>query len=327
MYATVLTRDPSEFTRLRPHLAQAKGVRLHEGDIRTFETPGQSFSHVIHGAASADAALYTSEPLAMLDTIVGGTRRTLECAAAAGAGSVLLISSGAVYGRQRLDVANVREDYTGAPDPLDPSQVYAEGKRTAEMMGAVFSQADRSQGSDRATLRLRRALPPARPPSRGRATSSATGSRAARSPSRATGRRCARISTAPTWPSGSGPSSCVASPAGPTTSGRIARVSISDVARVVAEAVPPSVPVTRAREPRPSVPSERYVPDTSRARSELGLEDWIGLEEGVRRTLAWARADGDGGRATLPALPAYRSRSPAYPTLRPPRRASARGGL
>src|SRR6185312_2419569 len=48
-------------------------------------------------------------------------------------------------------------------------------------------------------------------------------------------------------------------------------VSISDVARVVAEVVPPSVEVTRTKEPRPSVPSERYVPDTSRARSELGL--------------------------------------------------------
>ena len=287
VYATVLTRDPSEFTRLRPHLAQAKGVRLHEGDIRTFETPGQSFSHVIHGAASADAALYTSEPLAMLDTIVGGTRRTLECAAAAGAGSVLLISSGAVYGRQRLDVANVREDYTGAPDPLDPSQVYAEGKRTAEMMGAVFSK---QTGARVLIARLFAFVGPYLPLDRHLAVGNFIRDRLAGGPIAVSGDGTPLRSylygadlAIWLWTILVRGVSCR-----PYNVGSDRAVSISDVARVVAEAVPPSVPVTRAREPRPSVPSERYVPDTSRARSELGLEDWIGLEEGVRRTLAWA---------------------------------------
>jgi nucleoside-diphosphate-sugar epimerase len=30
------------------------------------------------------------------------------------------------------------------------------------------------------------------------------------------------------------------------------------------------------------------VPDTTRARTELGLDEWIGFEDGVRRTLRWA---------------------------------------
>jgi len=33
--------------------------------------------------------------------------------------------------------------------------------------------------------------------------------------------------------------------------------------------------------------AERYVPSTGRARSELGLEEWIDLREGIRRTAAW----------------------------------------
>ena len=65
-------------------------------------------------------------------------------------------------------------------------------------------------------------------------------------------------------------------------------LSIEAVARTVADALSPSVEVTRAGTPDPAVPPARYVPDASRARSELGLEEWIGFEDGVRRTLQWA---------------------------------------
>ena len=65
-------------------------------------------------------------------------------------------------------------------------------------------------------------------------------------------------------------------------------LSIEAVARTVADALAPSVEVTRAGTPDPGVPPARYVPDASRARSELGLEEWIGFEDGVRRTLQWA---------------------------------------
>jgi nucleoside-diphosphate-sugar epimerase len=290
--ALVLTRDPEEFNRQRPHLAVARGVRLHRGDIRTFETPGESFTHVIHGAASADAALYASEPLAMLDTIVQGTRHTLERAVAARAGTVLLISSGAVYGRQPLDIANVREEYTGAPDPLDPSQVYAEGKRTAEMMGAVHA---RQSGLDVKIARLFAFVGPYLPLDRHLAVGNFIRDRLAGGPIAIKGDGSPLRSylygadlAVWLWTILVRGVSCR-----PYNVGSDRAVSIAEVAQVVAEAVPPSVPVTRGREPRPSVPSERYVPDTSRARTELGLEDWIGLEEGVRRTLTWATAAGE----------------------------------
>jgi nucleoside-diphosphate-sugar epimerase len=287
--ALVLTRDPVEFTKARPHLAMGRGVRLHRGDIRTFETPGESFTHVIHGAASANAALYASEPLAMLDTIVQGTHRVLECAAAARAGSVLLVSSGAVYGRQPLNVANVHENSGGAPDPLDPGQVYAEGKRTAEMMGAVFAK---QHGVGVRIARLFAFVGPYLPLDRHLAIGNFIRDRLAGGPIAIAGDGTPLRSylygadlAVWLWTILARGVSCR-----PYNVGSDRAVSIAEAAQVVADAVPPSVPVTRAKEPRPSVPSERYVPDTSRARTELGLEDWIGLEEGVRRTLAWASA-------------------------------------
>ena len=38
--AVVLTRDPEGFTTRRPHLANGRGIRLHAGDVRSFDAPG-----------------------------------------------------------------------------------------------------------------------------------------------------------------------------------------------------------------------------------------------------------------------------------------------
>jgi len=42
-----------------------------------------------------------------------------------------------------------------------------------------------------------------------------------------------------------------------------------------------------AGKPVPGAPAQRYVPDVSRARNELGLSPAITLEDGIRRTAAW----------------------------------------
>ena len=62
--------------------------------------PEGSFTHVIHAATEASATLNLSDPLLMLDTIVDGTRRSLDFAISSGARRFLLASSGAVYGTQ-----------------------------------------------------------------------------------------------------------------------------------------------------------------------------------------------------------------------------------
>ena len=65
-------------------------------------------------------------------------------------------------------------------------------------------------------------------------------------------------------------------------------LSIADLARQVATSLPGrECQVSIARTPEPGKPPARYVPDVTRARSELGLEVRIPLADAIQRTLNW----------------------------------------
>jgi dTDP-glucose 4,6-dehydratase len=49
------------------------------------------------------------------------------------------------------------------------------------------------------------------------------------------------------------------------------------------------VEVRIARQPVPRQLAPRYVPSTQRARDELGLVAWLGLDEAIARTVHWLR--------------------------------------
>src|ERR1700745_1920119 len=138
---TGLTRGPGNFIAKAPPLAADPAVQLLAGDVRDFEFPDGEFPFVIHAATEASARQAADAPLEMLSTILAGTERTLEFAAGHGAARFLLTSSGAVYGRQPSTVTHLPESHDGAPDPLDPASVYAEGKRAAELMCSLYQRA------------------------------------------------------------------------------------------------------------------------------------------------------------------------------------------
>ncbi len=138
--AVVLTRDPDAFRSKAPHLAGHPSLTMLAGDVRSYQFPAGTFSHLIHAATDASAKLNDESPLHMLDTIVDGTRHALDHAVACQAKRFLLTSSGAVYGKQPSEMTHVPEDYTGAPDPLDPRSAYGEGKRMAEHLCALYAR-------------------------------------------------------------------------------------------------------------------------------------------------------------------------------------------
>ena len=137
--AVVLTRSPDAFRIKAPHLAGNKVVTLTQGDVRTFDFPKESFSHIIHAATESSTKLNDEDPLLMLDTIIEGTRQTLNFAKTCGVKKFLLASSGAVYGKQPAELTYIPEDYSGAPDPMDPKSAYGQGKRIAEHLCVLYA--------------------------------------------------------------------------------------------------------------------------------------------------------------------------------------------
>jgi len=140
--AIVLTRNPAAFQRKAPHLASHPAIYLHAGDVRSFEFPEGEFYSIIHAATEASSKQIEEQPLLMFDTIVEGTRHTLELARRCCAKKFLLISSGGIYGKHPPEITHLPEEYYGAPNPMDKRSAYAEGKRAAEMLCAIYSEKD-----------------------------------------------------------------------------------------------------------------------------------------------------------------------------------------
>jgi len=129
-----LSRNPDAFYAKVPHLADEPSIILHQGDVRNFEFPERAFTHVIHAGITSSAPI---PPLEMLDTIIQGTRRTLDFAVASGAKRFLFVSSGAVYGKQPPEMTHIPESYMGGPDTMDPNSAYGEGKRIGELLCSI----------------------------------------------------------------------------------------------------------------------------------------------------------------------------------------------
>lgn len=133
-----VSRDPARFAARHPALHAAPIVEWVAADVRSAIDVHGPVTHVIHAATEASAHLNESDPDRMFETIFGGTRHALALAARHPGCRVLLLGSGAVYGVQPAGVARLDEDHPGAPDVLDPGSAYAEGKRAAEQIAAIW---------------------------------------------------------------------------------------------------------------------------------------------------------------------------------------------
>lgn len=138
--ATILTRNKAAFERKAPHLYNDKNFSFVEGDVRLLENLEGEFSYVIHAATDASAHLIDTDPLKMFTTVIDGTSKALDFALRKKSKRTLFLSSGAVYGQQPWEMTHVPESHMGGPSCVDPKATYAEAKRAAEMLCAIYNK-------------------------------------------------------------------------------------------------------------------------------------------------------------------------------------------
>ena len=291
--ATVLSRDPAAFARKAPHLASHKAVQMIQGDVRSFSPPPPPYHLVIHAATDASTAVIEKQPLVMLDTIVEGTQRVLDFARNCGAGKFLLTSSGAVYGPQDPKVSHVDEDCRTGPDSSDPASVYAEGKRLAELLCALYSGPALECKIARCFAFIGPHLPLDIHYAAGNFLADALNKRPIAVHGDGTPYRSylyAADLAIWLWTI-----ALRGRPCRPYNVGSQRAVTIAELAGAVAAAADPPQEVRIARRPAAGQVAQRYVPSTRRARTELGLDEWIGLEDAIRRSLKWHTGGSRGG--------------------------------
>ncbi len=276
---TILSRDPGAFAARAPHLADR--YAFVAGNILHFAPPAGPFTHVIHGATDASAALNANAPLAMFDTIVEGTRHVLGLSRQWNA-RLLMMSSGAVYGVQPASLPHVPEEWTGAPDPCDPRSAYGAGKRAAEMLCTIHA---RQFGIDIVTARIFALLGPLLPLDTHFAAGNFIRDAMAGRPIRVLGsgravRSYLYAADLCIWMW----TLAIAGPAGSTYNvGSEHGVSIAELAECTARVLnAPGVEILGQDDPgwNPG----RYVPSTGAIRHALNLGATIDLDTAIRRT-------------------------------------------
>ena len=285
---TVLSRHPEAFARRAPRVTGHEAVTMLEGDVTAFAFPTGEFGHVLHlakepghdlSAAGEDAA-----------ALAPGTARVLAFAASHGTAKLLFTSSGAVYGRQPAYCERLSEGYAGAPSPDHPHAAYAAAKRAGELLCTSASY------ESTVRTRIARCFAIVGPYmdfdgayAIGNFIRDAVGRPAVEVAGDGTPLRSylyAADLAIWLWTilfSGE--------TATPYNVGSPDPISIGDLAHLVARTVGGGKPVHIAQQPSrdPGAPS-RYIPDTSRATSQLGLAHWVDLEDAIGRTTRWYRS-------------------------------------
>jgi dTDP-glucose 4,6-dehydratase len=258
-------------------------VRLDVTEFIDIEGP---LDAVLHFASPASPVDYLEMPIQTLKVGSLGTHKALGLARAKGA-RFLLASTSEVYGDPQ--VSPQREDYWGHVNPIGPRGVYDEAKRFAEAMTRAYA---RYHGMDTRIVRIFNTYGPRMRPDDGRVVSNFIAQALRGEPLTVYGTGDQTRSFCYVSDLIEGISRLLEAPRSesfclPFNLGNPEERTVRDLAgRILALTGSRSEIVSR---PLPEDDPKVRCPDIGRAREHLGWAPSVGVDEGLRQTIAWFR--------------------------------------
>jgi nucleoside-diphosphate-sugar epimerase len=278
---TVLTRDPQAFTLRHPHLSQGPGVCLHRGNVEDFAFPPGRFDLALHAALPVAALANEGQGLAERAEL--GVARVCSFAAQAGVARLLHVSSGAIYGAQ-AGTGAVNES---APWTEPAANDYTRAKRAAERyLGA------QAWPFDVVIARCFAFIGPYLEATSGSAAAQFIDAVAADGGITIQGdgtpvRSYQYAADMARWLI----TLLALAPAGTACNvGSGEPVTIAQLAARVAAFAGSDCDVAVLGQPRPGLAGNIYLPTVALAHELLGLDNRVGLDEAIHRTLTWRKA-------------------------------------
>ncbi|MGZ8595567.1 MAG: UDP-glucuronic acid decarboxylase family protein [Actinomycetota bacterium] len=238
---------------------------------------------VFHLASLASPPDYLTHPIETLMVGGAGTLHALDLAVANDA-TFLLASTSEVYGDPLVHPQP--ESYWGNVNPVGPRSVYDESKRYAESLATAYR---RVHGIDVKLVRIFNTYGPRMRVDDGRAVPQFISQAMRGEPLTVHGDGSQTRSLCYVDDLIEGIWRLAGSDLeGPVNIGNPKEISIMELAHLVVNLVASRSEITLTN--RPVDDPERRCPDIGRARTELGWEPDVALEDGLLRTIEWARA-------------------------------------
>lgn len=284
----VVSRNPTAFLKDFPNLQVAEEVEWVLSDIKNLPLEaGMGCDFAIHAATDVVMA---SAPMDVFQTCAEGTHRLLQSITSASQPRrVLLLSSGAVYGRIPADIQKVEESWQGAPDTKLPASAYGEGKRVSELLCAMTAAAnpDVQVAMARCFAFVGPHLPLDKHFAIGNFIDAAMHNKDIYIQGDGTPLRSylyaadlahwlwVLLFDAPNM--------------GIYNVGGDEAISIAGLAQRVNDALHGRGKIHVAQQPNPNVPPQAYIPSIRRIETDLALSPSVPLDEAIKRTAHWAK--------------------------------------
>jgi dTDP-glucose 4,6-dehydratase len=264
------------------HLAETGPFRLIRTDVTEHVYVAGDVDLVLHFASPASPVDYLRLPIHTLKVGAIGTLHTLGLAREKGARFVLASTSEA-YGDPQVHPQP--ETYWGHVNPVGPRGVYDEAKRFAEAMTVAYRS---SHGVDTAIVRIFNTFGPRMRPDDGRAIPTFIRQALAGEPLTVAGDGSQTRSVCYVDDLVEGIARLARSGLpGPVNLGNPEELSVLALAERIREVVGSAAPI--AFVPRPQDDPTVRQPDITLARTALGWEPAVPLNEGLKLTVSWIR--------------------------------------